>query len=500
MPASDNKVFEVVVIGAGVAGAAAAYHLSLVPNLAPDSVCVLEVGAVGKGASSGKPLMPHAQITQDDLNDVNKGIFSYARSSGTAVFENPTNAIKMIVNVFPCSAETYISHFGEEGARSYLRLAHKGLELEKTLAKKVLADPATQLTCEGSLYVCLEEDVEEFEREFHTLRRLGAKDVQLWDKARTHATAGNGFGLGIYFPNDAAIDSSNYCVGLLRSAAATGKVRVQSDCSQVVGVDTVDSSLGSDGRIAVVKLQDGSEIRAKWAVIATGGLFMDPNLTGVLMPMWSYLVSIPEPPVSEANSTLFRLKSPNSVNFFSWHFTHDWCLTKGHLRMSGEDHFSSLKPPRSKERCQRMADWTCDKLPYLKPNQHNYEERYGVYSETPDYSPLVGTPSPQSRVCYLLGCNAWGQAVLSFASSLVPSLLGYTEMSANDKEDFRVMNIRRFAFLNAVMDGQETAVVRSGKGNGNGNGDRGNSRARTLFCALSAAVGLGLAALNGAGK
>jgi hypothetical protein len=73
-----------------------------------------------------------------------------------------------------------------------------------------------------------------------------------------------------------------------------------------------------------------------------------------------------------------------------------------------------------------------------------YEARYGVYSETPDHMPLVGVPHPDSRVCYLLGCNAWGQASLSFASSLVPSLLGLREFTPSQ-------NVKRQLLLGVVI-------------------------------------------------
>jgi hypothetical protein len=42
---------------------------------------------------------------------------------------------------------------------------------------------------------------------------------------------------------------------------------------------------------AKVRLANGSELVASQVVVATGGLFMDPALTGVLSPSWSYLVS-----------------------------------------------------------------------------------------------------------------------------------------------------------------------------------------------------------------
>jgi glycine/D-amino acid oxidase-like deaminating enzyme len=361
----------------------------------------------------------------------------------------------MIVNVFPCSSDTFVASHGVENAKRYLKLAYEGLQLEKSLAKKVLPDVSSQLNELGSLYVCLEEDVAEFRSEYEKLVSLGAMNIECWEKEQVQAAAGNGFHLGIYFPHDAVIDSTSYSKGLLKAAALTGNLRLTEECSPARKVETHASNI--NGRHAVVTLRDGTVLRSKHVVVATGGMFLDPNLAGVLSPCWSYLVSIPEPSPAP-NDNQFKFNSSNTMNFFSWNFTHDWCLTKGHLRCSGEDHYSALKPPRGVERCKALADWTVGKLPYLLPNNGTplrYLHRYGVYSETPDHCPLVGTPHPDSRVFYLLGCNAWGQASLSYAASLVPKVLGYVPFDADSKDNFECLNIRRFALLDAVLGAEK---------------------------------------------
>jgi hypothetical protein len=46
---------------------------------------------------------------------------------------------------------------------------------------------------------------------------------------------------------------------------------------------------------ALSTLKGGACIRSRYAVVCTGGLFMDENLTGILTSCYSYLVSIKEP-------------------------------------------------------------------------------------------------------------------------------------------------------------------------------------------------------------
>jgi len=60
-----------------------------------------------------------------------------------------------------------------------------------------------------------------------------------------------------------------------------------------------------------------------------------------------------------------------------------------------------------------MAEWTYDRFPQLDRTQPSVG-RAGVYSETPDLLPIFGPPRPGSRLCYLVGCNAWGQVRVFF--------------------------------------------------------------------------------------
>ena len=35
----------------------------------------------------------------------------------------------------------------------------------------------------------------------------------------------------------------------------------------------------------------------------------------------------------------------NSPNYFTYGFSHDWCVSDNYVRLSGEDHFSAYKDP-----------------------------------------------------------------------------------------------------------------------------------------------------------
>ena len=198
------------------------------------------------------------------------------------------------------------------------------------------------------------------------------------------------------------------------------------------------------------------KITSTYVVVATGGFSIDPILAGILSPRWSYLTGINTVVAAPKDIYANDIKLPYdySPNFFTWGYTHDWCIVNGYVRISGEDHYSAMKPPRMKERCQAMATWVGEKYPYLEDNTKQYMEQYGVYSETPDHLPILGTINNDSRICYIVGCNAWGQASLTFSASMVPYLLkvaqSYQWLISEDKEAMKLLSIRRFQLLPAI--------------------------------------------------
>mmetsp|Transcript_34388 Transcript_34388/g.34970 ORF Transcript_34388/g.34970 Transcript_34388/m.34970 type:complete len:280 (+) Transcript_34388:2-841(+) len=255
-------------------------------------------------------------------------------------------------------------------------------------------------------------------------------------------------------------------------------------------------------------------VTAKKVVIATGAICpslqchqqLQQQLNGLMKPCYSYLVHVPtsSPTTTTPTPTTTDKKDSSSEkkkkkkndccsyssNFFTWGYTHDWCYTKGKIRVSGEDHFSAYKPPQVQQRCQNLARWILERYQNKNTNNdkngtttHNtcyytdeqvaaFPQQYGLYSETVDMVPIVGTvvlegddndndhengnldvDNQQERkrrkkettnVCYLVGCNAWGQTILSYCATLVPGLLGYEEFTDQQREILHLVSIRRF--------------------------------------------------------
>jgi glycine/D-amino acid oxidase-like deaminating enzyme len=428
---------EVVIVGAGIAGASAAYHLM---KSGVSNVVIIEAGS-----KAGEGIAPR-------------------RSGSATMAEAP--AIKMMVQLFASSSDEFIHHHGKEGAKRYLRLTAEGLELQKEIARQVIDQqqqdqPSSEALIRelGSYYVAYEKDKEELRKEYESLKALGCDDIEWMEKEQLLAVAGcsNDFDCAILFPKDAVIDSSAYAKGLLRVVQEKGGYHFMSNTKVTQIIEYDDDDDVNNDIVTLVELDSGVRIRCQHVVMATGGLFPIPQLNGLLKPCYSYLVHVPISPTITKTTTKTTTTTPtttatcdHSPNFFTWGFTHDWCFTNGKVRISGEDHYSAYKAPLCKERCANLTRWTLERYGVAdqagcSSDSSLVHQQYGVYSETPDLAPLIGHLSTsKSKVCYLLGCNAWGQTVLSYSSSLVSGLLGYKELDQGQRDSLKLLSIRRF--------------------------------------------------------
>lgn len=420
---TDEDVYDVIVIGAGVAGATSAHAIA---SVSPASrVLVLERGVSGRGDEESTL----GSLTPDcDGREVRPFI------SGSAVFddfEGPT-AIKMMVSLYASTSEEFLREHSMEDAKTWFKMTSLGLRLQKEKGTELLPSPSKQLRQLGSIMVTTPDKTDDLAKEFSLLVEAGCNVRRMTSEEVVAATGtASGFTEGIEFPDDAIVDSSAYAQALLRDAKSRGAVTLREQCSSVV--DIVEKN-GSN--IVEVQMLDGTIVRGRHVVVATGAFYLKGPLAGLLKPCFSYLVGMPG---SEGEG----MQYPHSPNLFTYGFSHDWCLADGACRMSGEDHFSALKLPRSEQRCKNLAEWTYDRFPQLDRSSP-FSSRYGVYSETPDLLPIVGTTSSESRVCYIVGCNAWGQAIMSCLGHIVPAALGLRPFDATEKTILDLCSIRRF--------------------------------------------------------
>jgi glycine/D-amino acid oxidase-like deaminating enzyme len=477
---ASNDVFDVLIVGSGISGATAAYYLTQATD-GPKSILIIDRGEVGAGSRerfSSRPAVGSAEAAKaEDLGD--EKVYHPMNSGGVVFspphFANGPTILKFSVRLYPTTTPNFIEHHGRDGTARYLQMAALGIEIQKTLTKKLCADPSRVVEERGSLLLAEAADEANLREEFALLQELGVGDCELWERARVEELHGKsaGFVAAIYFPNDARFDALSYTQALVAAArsAARCTVRVVSHCPAVIDVRD-DATRGG----TVTRLENGVTLRAKHAVVATNGLFLDLHLAGILVPCWSYFAALPhprDPLLPQAGATSASAVAPpfmggrSSHNYMTYGFSHDWCVTNGVYRVSGADHFSALKPPRAGVRSRQLAEWTYEKYPHMKqylppgqdipgvrsskpdadphvPNWLKGRYVYGVYAETPDYLPLVGKTNAKSNVCYVVGCNAWGQASMTYSASLVPGLLGYAKFTPEQADHARDLAISRF--------------------------------------------------------
>ena len=331
--------YNVIIVGAGVAGCSAAYHLMAQQGqeeAATSSSSILRLLVIDAGSTPGKGLAP--QIP-----------------SGTATME-VAPCVKMMVQLFAGSFNDFVRHHGKEGAKQNLNATWKGLVLQKGIAEKVWVaeqKKGEQIEELGS------RDEKELKREFKILSSLMNEDngIEWCDAYRLSLVEGmsSDFCYGIYFPRDAIIDLSKYAKVVMEYLVKKGKGETKFWPNTTVW--SIDAQVGSETVFIRTDNDEGQRITVRKVVAATGALcqFQRQNelLNGLVKPCYSYLVHVPTTSGSHALD-----KDYCSPNFFTWGYTHDWCFTKGKIRISGEDHFSAYKPLELEERCEWLSKWT----------------------------------------------------------------------------------------------------------------------------------------------
>ena len=565
--------YDVVIVGAGVAGCSAAYHLMttmMTKKKETKDTSSFRVLVVDAGPTPGEGVRPSMRSGSATMTSTAKSETTDTTTTATDNDDDEEIApcIKMMVQLFAGSCQDFIRHHSTEGAKRYLTATRLGLQYQKQLAREILpwkkgtTDDVQEKRKEyakryqelGSYYVGrTERDALELHQEFDILTSLGLAQQQEieWCDAQRLATVpglSSDFTCGIYFPKDAIIDSSTYAKQLLayvRAQCCTKTCTVTFLPNTIVesNVSVSSNNDTNDENSAVQQLvmqhdptkddNDDDERKrivytANKVVIATGAICpslqcqqqLQQPLNGLMKPCYSYLVHVPisSRPTSRPTTTI-ETNNPGSgcsskkntkkkyeecyysSNFFTWGYTHDWCFTKGKIRVSGEDHFSAYKSPQVQQRCNNLSRWILERYSsnssnnssnngnptttttYTDAQVASFPHQYGLYSETVDMVPIIGTvllaedddsenetnitentvvddvkdreakrrkkdnKTQSSNVCYLVGCNAWGQTILSYCATLVPGLLGYAEFTDQQRDILKLVSIRRFTCL-----------------------------------------------------
>ncbi|MEK6948360.1 MAG: FAD-dependent oxidoreductase [Nanoarchaeota archaeon] len=377
------KKVQVLIIGGGVSGASVAFHLGKI-NI---NCLLIEAGNIGRGC-------------EDKL-------------SGTAVPKILRHS-KMILTGFPSNIKNFIEKHGIKNATNYLEMSVKGSELQKTIAKKINPFVIREY---GSLIVADKSRSKKLLEEFKLYKKLGMDNIIYKSKEDIVSLYGKdcNFINGIFFPKDALIDSESYAKEII----SYSKIPFLENTKLL--------KLKENKNNILAFLSNNETIIADFVVLATNGLFIPNEIKGLIKPCWSYIVCSENKGINTSNAISFT----NSY--------HDWTRQDNILRLSGEDgHPANRKP--NMNYIKKLVDWSDKEF----GKNNILTNHFGVYAETIDELPIADIISKNKRICYIGGCNAQGQATLSYAASLISGILGYEKMNSQQRKIARLLSIKRF--------------------------------------------------------
>lgn len=377
---------DVVIVGGGLAGASAAYHLA---QAGIESV-IYEAGKVAQG-------------TDNFL-------------SGTAGPMMPAHS-KMSTVVFESTADEFSRENGFDAAQMYVRIAQQGIDMQKSIAQKLNPQFVREL---GVVAVASKDEWPMVEADEVSYSKLGV-DVRLQSRDDVASLFGSSeYVGGLLFPQDVLIDAAGYVRKITEKTLVIENTRV---CS-------IDAVCGA----VIVKTQSKGQqdsVKARNAIIATNGFYEDANLVGLLTRAWSFIVC-------------FEDEGPNTPAGFTLPDDYiDFLRQDNIFQVGGCQDVPVNGQLYERPWLDRLAKMARQAFPSLN-NAQIIAEHFGQIAYTQDRVPIVGKFDEKSNVVYIVGCNAIGQSMMSYGASLIPGLLGFSKLTPEQEAFANFLSPKRF--------------------------------------------------------
>jgi len=369
---------DVVIVGGGYAGISVAYQLSLLGI----SHIIIEAGKVGQG-------------TDDYLSGTN----TIAMSKIVTSFGDITDVCKIA---------------GEKAAQLFTKFLSEGVGIQRELS----GGSPEILKNNGTLYCVDKVDFKDTICEIQVAKKAGVKchKYDLKDLENLYGT--NGFYQAFYIPFDCVVDPIKYIHRLISQQqleVITG--------TRVIGLKKKKNAIEvfTDNRKNVV---------ARKVVIATNAFPFDRNIRKWVTPVWSFLSG-------------FEWDAPDAPNgWTSGEYFNYWVRQNGVLIVGGAEVATDKRNCRFCRREQKafdeLATFAHKKFPLLKDRPPIFQH-YGVFGETNDSIPVIGQYEEED-IYYLVGCNGEGMAGFAKGSELLVKVMGYNEMTDDDKQYAALMS------------------------------------------------------------
>jgi glycine/D-amino acid oxidase-like deaminating enzyme len=360
-PLDRDAEADVVVVGGGVSGCSAAWHLAR----AGARVILLEAREMAAGASG--------------------------RNGGFLLAGLAHRPVALAERV------------GEQRAAELYEYTARGREAIYELAATLGVSEFAQRT--GSLRLAIDQaELDDLDREAALLTAAGVRVERLGGDQLPGPLANGHFLGGLRFPDDGRLVPAGWARAMARATGEAG-ARV-CEHSPVVAIE-------DDGDGVVVRTSAGHEVRAEHAIVATeawlSGLL--PELAGIVLPYRSQVLAAAAP--LDAGGAVRRVLDHVTWSRSGWDYAQQ--TADGTVVIGGEEledvellrHWDEITVDRD----QRWLEGWLRRVLEFEPDV--LARWAGVLSQTVDGFPVLGPLPGRPRV---LSCGGWGGAgnVLNF--------------------------------------------------------------------------------------
>jgi glycine/D-amino acid oxidase-like deaminating enzyme len=379
----ENDV-KVAIIGGGFAGISTAYQLA---KIGVESL-IIEAGKIAEG--------------NDEF------------PAGTLSIQKPDFS-KWITHAFDSNYSTFTKIHGKDKAKTFLELTQIGTELIRETIQNKKSEIKREL---GSIVIG--ENIEEWDKlqnehenyldlEFGmNYRQMSKSDL---DRKLEFESK---FAGGLYIPSGFMINQREYVKLLLELSKPSIEICEKAKVTK----------LEETGDGVKISTELCGEITADQVIVATNGFYEDSNLKDLLFPHFTFMRSYESPGKNTPGCWTFGEKY--------YYFTRQDNL----LIIGGEDlPIKDNKEFRIDETqgMNKLQNWAESNFEEAK-NKNLIATHFGVYARTKDELPIVGKFKDKSRINYIVGCNAIGHTTYNVAANIMPHLLGYTQLTKEQKK------------------------------------------------------------------
>ena len=360
-PALDRPIsVDVAVIGSGIAGASAAYELSL----AGLSVAVLDRGILGRGITARTSA--HLTFQSDDLY------------------------------------QEVIARRGLQAAKIHYRSQRAAVDrIEENIKTEMIACDFTRL--EAVMGLARGQDPKVLDDELKACHQVGYPEVR---KASKRELTRLKTRHGLVFPEHGRFHPLRYLDGLLRAAKRHGATLYENTCV---------TDIEETPRGVTLKTAGGHRVRARQAIIATNGPIATPRSLHIKQAPWrTYVFAAPVRKGAIADYLYWDTEDPyHYVRLQPRRGSHDMLIA------GGEDHRTGAADD-AEARYRKLERWTRARFPEIGKTAYRWS---GQVLDPIDFTAFIGRSPGRERIFLATGDSGQGLTHGTIAGMLLRDLI-----------------------------------------------------------------------------